>query len=238
MYAPASLQKELSNRLLDALCGDERERFFRHLEPVRLCRGEVLYKNTERPSYAYFPTSSIISSLFTTKDGTNAQVGLIGNKGVVGMSVILSNETMPYWAIVQIAGKAFRVTGDVLAAEFARGGQVQKLLLRYTQALMTQLAQTALCNRLHNASQRLCSSLLLCCDRTGGGEQLPLTQELLAEIVGVRREAVTVAAGQLQEHGLIKYCRGRIRITDRRGLEACACECYSVIALEYGRLVR
>jgi CRP-like cAMP-binding protein len=186
-------------------------------------------------SYAYFLTSSVVSLLCTTEDGATAETAIVGSDGIVGTAIFLGGEATCSRSIVVVPGEAFQMPAKVLMEEFERDLAVQNVLLRYTQALITQISQTAVCHRLHSVQQRLCRWLLLCHDRTGSPE-LVMTQELLAHLLGGRRESVTVAAGQLQDMGLIHYCRGHIRILDGKGLEQCACECYRTIKEELARL--
>jgi CRP-like cAMP-binding protein len=186
--------------------------------------------------HIYFPTTAIISLLYMMENGSSAEMGIAGNEGLVGVALFMGGNTMPNRAVVQSAGGAVRMKAKVLQDEFARGGAFQRLLLRYTQALLTQMSQTAVCNRLHAIEKQLCRWLLLSHDRLDSDE-LVMTQELIANMLGVRREGVTAAAGRLQEQGLISYVRGRIQILDRRGLEAAVCECYKVVKDEYNRLL-
>jgi CRP-like cAMP-binding protein len=198
--------------------------------------GAALYEPGVRLRYLYFPTNSIVSLLYVMADGASAEIAVVGNEGVIGVSLFMGGETTPSRAVVQSAGHAFRLPGQVLKEEFTRGGAMQHLLLRYTQALLTQMAQTAVCNRHHSLDQQLCRWLLLSLDRLPGN-YLVMTQELIANMLGVRREGVTEAAGNLQEAGLIHYSRGRITVVDRPGLEARTCECYAVVKLECDRLL-
>ena len=196
----------------------------------------MVYESGGQMDYIYFPTTAIISLLYMMENGSSAEMGIAGNEGVVGVALFMGGNTMPNRAVVQSAGGAVRMKAQVLRDEFARGGAFQRLLLRYTQALITQMSQTAVCNRLHEIEQQLCRWLLLSHDRLDSDE-LVMTQELIANMLGVRREGVTAAAGRLQEQGLISYVRGRIRVLDRRGLEATVCECYKVVKDEYDRLL-
>lgn len=225
-----------ANRLLARLPGEEMERLLPHLEQVSFTLGEVIYESGGKQSYIYFPTTAIISLLYMMENGSSAEMGVAGNDGLVGIALFMGGDTVPNRAVVQSAGDAFRMKTKVLQAEFAQGGMFQRLLLRYTQALMTQMSQTAVCNRLHSVEQQLCRWLLLSRDRLDSDE-LVMTQELIANMLGVRREGVTQAAGRLQETGLISYVRGRIQILDRSGLEATVCECYRVVKDEYNRLL-
>jgi CRP-like cAMP-binding protein len=225
-----------SNRLLAMLPQDEYERLLPHLEHVSFALGEVIYESGGQQSYIYFPTTAIISLLYMMQNGSSAEMGVAGNEGLVGIALFMGGDTVPNRAVVQSAGEALRMKTKVLQDEFARGGTFQRLLLRYTQALMTQMSQTAVCNRLHSVEQQLCRWLLLSRDRLNSDE-LVMTQELIANMLGVRREGVTVAAQRLQETGLIRYVRGHIKILDQRGLEATVCECYRVVKDEYDRLL-
>ena len=215
---------------------DEYERLLPTLQHVSLPLGEVVYEFGGHLDYVYFPTSAIVSLLYTMENGATAEMGLTGNDGVVGIALFMCGGTMPNRAVVQSAGDAVRMKAKVLQAEFALGGQFQRLLLRYTQALITQISQTAVCNRLHSVEQQLCRWLLLSHDRVNSDE-LIMTQELIADMLGVRREGVTVAAGHLQDIAAISYIRGHIQILDRRKLEDTACECYRVVKDEFDRLL-
>ena len=224
------------NRLLARLPRDEYERILPHLERVSFSLGEVVYESGGQMAHVYFPTNAIISLLYVMENGSSAEMGVTGNDGLVGIALFMGGDSMPNRAVVQSAGDAVRMRAKVLQDEFKRGGAFQRLLLRYTQALITQMSQTAVCNRLHAIEQQLCRWLLLSRDRLDSDE-LVMTQELIANMLGVRREGVTAAAGRLQEQGLISYVRGRIRILDRPGLEAVVCECYRVVRDEYERLL-
>lgn len=224
------------NRLLAALPADEYERLRPDLRPVSFTLGEVVYEFGGQLDYVFFPTTSIISLLYTMENGSSAEMGLTGNDGVVGIALFMGGGTMPNRAVVQSAGGALRLKAKILQDEFARGGKFQQLLLRYTQALITQISQTAVCNRLHSVEQQLCRWLLLSHDRVQADE-LIMTQELIADMLGVRREGVTVAAGHLQDIGAISYVRGRIQILNRRKLEETVCECYRVVKDEFDRLL-
>ena len=225
------------NQLLAALPGASLEALLPSLEAVPLPLGMVVYESGGEQRYVYFPTSSIVSLLYVLADGSSAEIAVTGNEGVVGISLFMGGETTPSRAVVQSAGHGYRLRGDVLRREFESGGALQHLLLRYTQALITQMTQTAVCNRHHAVDQQLCRWLLLSLDRLPGNE-LVMTQELIANMLGVRREGVTEAAGKLQEEGLIRYSRGHITILDRRQLEARVCECYAVVKREYDRLLQ
>jgi CRP-like cAMP-binding protein len=224
------------NRLLAALPHNEYARLLPQLQEVSFGLGEVVYEFGGQLDYVYFPTNSIVSLLYTMENGTSAEMGLTGNDGVVGIALFMGGGTMPNRAVVQSAGEAIRMKAQVLQDEFARGGKFQQLLLRYTQALITQISQTAVCNRLHSVEQQLCRWLLLSHDRIKTDE-LIMTQELIADMLGVRREGVTVAAGRLQDSGAISYVRGRIQILDRQKLEDTVCECYLVVKNEFDRLL-
>ncbi|HVP53837.1 MAG TPA: Crp/Fnr family transcriptional regulator [Candidatus Eisenbacteria bacterium] len=224
------------NLLLRALPPAELEHLLPHLQPVTFSLGQVIYEPGERIEYCYFPTDSVVSLLYTTQDGTTAEMGLVGNEGVLGIALLLGGQTTCSRALVPLAGDAFRLPAEVLQTEFARAGLLQRVLLRYVLALIIQISQTAVCNRLHSVEQRLCRWLLLCHDRKNRSE-LVMTQELIASMLGGRRESVTVAAGHLQDAGLIHYCRGHITILDRVGLEAAACECYRAVENEADRLI-
>jgi len=224
------------NRLLAALPHEELARLLPTFQQASFSLGDVLYEFGGRLNYVYFPTTAIISLLYTMENGATAEMGLTGNDGVVGIALFMGGETMPNRAVVQSAGNAVRMKAKVLQKEFALGGQFQRQLLRYTQALITQISQTAVCNRLHSVEQQLCRWLLLSHDRVRTDE-LIMTQELIADMLGVRREGVTVAAGDLQDIGAISYVRGRIQILDRQKLEATACECYRVVKDEFDRLL-
>ena len=232
----ANLNEPVENRLLAALPPEEYERLQPNLQPVSFALGEVVYEFGGQLDYVFFPTNSIVSLLYTMENGTSAEMGLTGNDGVVGIALFMGGGTMPNRAMVQSAGGAFKMKAKILQDEFARGGKFQHLLLRYTQALITQISQTAVCNRLHSVEQQLCRWLLLSHDRVQADE-LVMTQELIADMLGVRREGVTVAAGRLQDSGAISYVRGRIQILDRQKLEASVCECYRVVKDELDRLL-
>jgi CRP-like cAMP-binding protein len=231
------MQAPLQNRLLAALSAADYERLLPKLEPSSLTLGSALYESGSSQGYVYFPTDSIVSLLYVMEDGASAEIAVVGNEGVVGLALFMGGETTPSRAVVQSAGDAYRLGAGVLKSEFSRGGELQHLLLRYTQALITQMAQTAVCNRHHSVEQQLCRWLLLSLDRLPANE-LTMTQELIANMLGVRREGVTEAAGKLQDAGLIRYSRGKITVLDRPKLEARACECYAVVKREYDRLAR
>ena len=224
------------NRLLAALPLAEWERWLPHLEPVDMPLGKVLYESGSRLSHVYFPTTSIVSLLYVMEDGASAEIAVVGNEGIVGISLFMGGESTPSRALIQSAGQGFRLKADLMLQEFNRAGPVLHLLLRYTQALITQMSQTAVCNRHHSLDQQLCRWLLLSLDRLDS-EELAMTQELIANMLGVRREGVTEAAGNLQQAGLIRYQRGHITVIDRAGLEQRTCECYAVVKNEYDRLL-
>jgi len=224
------------NHLLAVLPRLEAERLFPRLEPVPLALGAVLYESGDRLHHVYFPTTSIVSLLYELENGSSAEIAVVGNEGIVGIALFMGGDTMPNRAVVQSEGHAYRLPGHVLKEEFKRAGALQHLLLRYTLALLTQMAQTAVCNRHHTVDQQLCRWLLLSLDRLPVNE-LTMTQELIANMLGVRREGVTEAAGKLQAAGLIEYNRGRITVLDRQGLEARVCECYAVVRKEFSRLL-
>src|SRR6187551_3360660 len=225
----------VANRLLAALPRNEYERLLPNLQQVSFSLGEVVYEFGGQLDYVYFPTTAIVSLLYTMENGSSAEMGLTGNDGVVGIALFMGGGTMPNRAVVQSAGGALRMKAKVLQDEFARGGKFQQLLLRYTQALITQISQTAVCNRLHSVDEQLCRWLLLSHDRLPTS-RLIMTQELIAGMLGVRREGVTVAAGRLQDAGAISYVRGHIKILDRQRMEETVCECYRVVKDETDRL--
>ena len=198
--------------------------------------GEMLYEPGEQLQYAYFPTTAIVSLHYVIESGASAEIAGVGNEGVVGISLFMGGDTTPSSAVVQTAGHAYRLPRHLLKHEFDRGGPLQRLLLRYTQALITQMAQTAVCNRHHSIEQQLCRWLLVTLDRVPSG-QLVMTQELVASMLGVRREGITEAAGRLQQAGVIRYRRGHIAVLDRTGLEGRSCECYAVVKAEIDRLL-
>ncbi len=224
------------NHLLAALPDAVCERIFPNLEWVPMPLGHVLYESGDELRHVYFPTDSIVSLLYVLIDGASAEIAVVGNDGIIGVALFMGGETMPNRAVVQSAGHAYRLKGQLLKQEFSRSGELQNLLLRYTQALLTQMSQTAVCNRHHSLDQQLCRWLLLSLDRLPSNE-LVMTQELIANMLGVRREGVTEAAGNLQRDGLIEYQRGRITVLDRAGLEARSCECYGVVRKEFARLL-
>jgi CRP-like cAMP-binding protein len=224
------------NWLLAALPDAEWERLAPNLKPVFMPLGKSIYESGAQLDHVYFPTTCIVSLLFVMIDGASAEIAVVGKEGLVGVALFMGGETTPNRAVVQSEGWAYRLKGQFLKDEFTRGGEMQHLLLRYTQALLTQMAQTAVCNRHHSIDQQLSRWLLLSIDRLESDE-LKMTQELIANMLGVRREGVTEAAGNLQKAGLIRYSRGHITVIDREGLEARCCECYGVVKREYDRLL-
>jgi CRP-like cAMP-binding protein len=233
MLAPHS---PMQNHLLAALPSAEFDRLSSHLELIPLPLGEVLYESGAQLQHVYFPTTSIVSLLYVLEDGASAEIAVVGNEGILGISLFMGGETTPSRAVVQSAGFGYRLKAQLLKNEFNRAGPVLRLLLRYTQALITQMTQTAVCNRHHSVEQQLCRWLLLSMDRLPSNS-LTMTQELIANMLGVRREGVTEAAGHLQRAGLINYSRGRIEVLDRPGLEKAVCECYAVVKKEFDRLL-
>lgn len=224
------------NRLLGLLPEDEFARLEPHLERVTLPLGKSLCESGGVMQYVYFPLDAIVSLLCVMENGASTEIAVVGNEGIVGVSLFMGGETTPSRAIVQSAGDAYRLKGQHIKDEFYRAGIMQRLLLRYAQALLTQMAQTAVCNRHHSVDQQLCRWLLLSLDRLPG-DKLVMTQELIANMLGVRREGVTESAGKLQRAELISYHRGHITVLDRRGLEERVCECYGVVKREYDRLI-
>ena len=224
------------NHLLAALPAAEFDLFAAHLELVPMPLGKMLYEPGGQLQHAYFPTTAIVSLHYVMESGASAETAGVGNEGVVGISLFMGGDTTPSSAVVQTAGHAYRLERRKLKQEFDRAGLFQRVLLRYTQALMTQMAQTAVCNRHHSVEQQLCRWLLLTLDRLPSNE-LVMTQELVASMLGVRREGITEAAGNLQRSGYISYRRGHIAVLDRSGLEASACECYAVVKKELDRLL-
>ena len=223
------------NRLLAAMSPAERERLYPHLRLVPMPLGKALYESGDVLRHVYFPVDCIVSLLYVLENGASAEISVVGNEGMIGIALFMGGETTPSRAIVQSAGHAYRLSGTLLKEEFHRNGGLQLLLLRYTQSLITQMAQTAVCNRHHSVDQQLCRWLLLSLDRLASNE-LVMTQELVANMLGVRREGVTDAAGKLQKLGVIRYSRGRITVLDRPTLEKLCCECYSVVKRESDRI--
>ena len=224
------------NHLLGALPPAEAQRWMPLLESVDLPLGHVLYESGAALGHVYFPTTAIVSLLYVMENGASAEIAVVGNEGIVGVSLFMGGESTPSRAVVQSAGRGLRLKANIMKVEFDRAGPVLHLLLRYTQALITQMAQTAVCNRHHTLDQQLCRWLLLSLDRLQGN-QLVMTQELIANMLGVRREGVTEGALKLQHAGLIRYARGHITVLDRQGLEKRSCECYAVVKKEYDRLL-
>ena len=233
---PTMPENPKKNHLLASLADEEWRRWQPLLEPIEMPLGHVLYESGKTLSHVYFPTTSIVSLLYVLENGASAEIAVVGNEGVVGISLFMGGGSTPSRAVVQSAGHGFRLKANAMKDEFDRGGAVLHLLLRYTQALITQMSQTAVCNRHHSLDQQLCRWLLLSMDRLEG-DQLVMTQELIANMLGVRREGVTKGATELQNDGLIKYNRGRITVLNRPGLEKRVCECYAVVKNEYDRLL-
>ena len=234
--APGLAPSTQVNHLIGALPEVDHKRIAPHLEHVQLKLGAVLYEPGLKMRYVYFPTTAIVSLLYVLENGASAEIAIVGNEGLLGVSLFMGGESTPSRAVVQSAGFAYRLKAAHLKVEFDRFGPFMHLLLRYTQALITQMAHTAVCNRHHTIDQQLCRWLLLSLDRLASNE-LVMTQELIANMLGVRREGVTEAAGKLHRLGLIDYKRGRITVLDRKGVEARACECYAVVKKEFDRLL-
>ena len=232
----ADIPVPTQNHLLAALSEEVRNRLFGQLELVSLALGNVLYESGDTLRHVYFPTDSIISLLYVMESGASAEISVVGNEGLIGVALFMGGESTPSRAMVQSAGSAFRLDGQRLKDEFNRHGELLVLMLRYTQSLLTQMAQTAVCNRHHTIDQQLCRWLLLSLDRLPSN-QLTMTQELIANMLGVRREGVTDAAGKLQRMGVINYSRGQITVLHRRKLEKLSCECYAVVKKETDRLL-
>ncbi|MES2351801.1 MAG: Crp/Fnr family transcriptional regulator [Pseudomonadota bacterium] len=224
------------NHLLAALLDAEFDRLSPHLEPIMMRLGDVLYESGGQLNYVYFPTSAIVSLHYVLENGSSSEIAGVGNEGILGISLFMGGNTTPSRAVVQTGGHGYRLKSHILMEEFNRAGPVMRLLLRYTQALITQMSQTAICNRHHTVDQQLCRWLLLTLDRLPTSE-LTMTQELIASMLGVRREGVTVAAGRLQSQGYISSRRGHISVLDRVGLEGDVCECYEVVKKEFARLM-
>jgi CRP-like cAMP-binding protein len=231
-----SLTDARKNYLLAELPKDELERVLSTLEPVSFELGHVLYESGDKLDHVYFPTTAIVSLLYIMENGATAEIGVVGNDGILGIALFMGGDTTPNRAIIQSAGDAFKMKAADLKAEFTRGGKFHNLLLRYTQALITQISQTAVCNRLHTVEQQLCRWLLLSHDRLDS-DKLVMTHDLISNMLGVRREGVTLAAQKLATQGLITNVRGTITVVDRQGLEAAVCECYKVVNDEYNRLL-
>jgi CRP-like cAMP-binding protein len=232
----AKTRPPTGNRLLAALPTADYQRLLAHLEPVALPLGWAVYESGSRMRHVFFPTEGIVSLLYVMENGASAEIAVAGNEGLVGISLFMGGESTPSHAVVQSAGHAYRLRAEIVKREFERGAELQHLLLRYTQALITQMAQTAVCNRHHTVEQQLCRWLLLSLDRLPSNE-IRMTQELIANMLGVRREGVTEAAGSLQHAGLIQYQRGHITVLDRPKLEQRVCECYAVVKRESDRLL-
>ena len=231
-----SARSPKENRLLAAMPEADYRALLPLLEHVQMPLGRAVYESGGPQGFVYFPATCIVSLLYVLADGATAEIAVTGNEGMVGIALFMGGETTPSRAVVQSAGDGYRLRGSVLKKEFERGGALQQLLLRYTQALITQMTQTAVCNRHHSVDQQLCRWLLLSLDRLPDNK-LVMTQELIANMLGVRREGVTEAAGRLQDEGLIEYSRGKITVVDREKLEARVCECYAVVKREYDRLL-
>lgn len=224
------------NHLLDSLSKEVRQRIFPHLELISMPLGQVLYESGDELRYVYFPTDCIVSLLYVMENGASAEISVVGREGVIGVALFMGGESTPSRGVVQSAGTAYRLAGPRLKNEFAQHGEFMILMLRYTQSLITQMAQTAVCNRHHSVDQQLCRWLLLSLDRLSS-DSITMTQELIANMLGVRREGVTEAAGKLQKLGVIAYSRGHIKVLDRARLEALSCECYGVVKRETDRLL-
>ena len=235
MALNAVKEEAIKNHLLAGVSSDELTRLLPNLQPVSLLLGQVLYESGEKMDYVYFPSTAIVSLLYIMENGSTAEIGVVGNDGMVGIAIFMGGNTTPNRAVVQSAGIAFKMKSAMMKDEFTRGGRFHNLCLRYTQALITQISQTAVCNRLHSVDQQLCRWLLLSHDRLPSN-RLVMTQDLIANMLGVRREGITHAAKRLQKVGYIKYVRGDMTILDRKGLEAEVCECYQVVRSEYDRL--
>lgn len=233
MHIPHSPRQ---NRLLAALPATEFNRLRPHLQLISMSLGEVLYESGGHQTHVYFPTTCVLSMLYMLENGASAEIAMVGFEGILGISLFMGGETTPSRAVVQCAGHAYRLPAPLLKREFDRAGPLLRLLLRYTQALITQMTQTAVCNRHHAIDQQLCRWLLSSLDRLQGNS-LTMTQELIANMLGVRRGGITMAAGKLQQAGLIRYNRGQIEVLDRPTLEKAACECYAVVKREFDRLI-
>jgi CRP-like cAMP-binding protein len=233
---PQKLPPSNANRLLVALPAEDYERLRPDLKPVTFSLGDVIYESQGLMEYVYFPTTSHVSLLYTMIDGSTAEVGLVGNEGLVGIALFMGGDTTPNQAIVQGAGEALRMGASAMREEFKRGGEFQLALLRYTQSLIAQISQTAVCNRLHTTEQRLCRWMLMTHDRTHR-DDLQMTHEFISNMLGIQREAVSIASHRLKDKGAISYTRGHIRILDRAALEKSACECYQVVKAEQDRLL-
>jgi CRP-like cAMP-binding protein len=236
MATTTKLEGPRANHLLAGVTDDEMSRLLPNLQPVSLVLGKVIYESDEKMDYVYFPTTAIISLLYIMENGSSAEIGVVGNDGLVGIAIFMGGDTTPNRAVVQSAGTAMKMKAKVLKEEFTRGGRFHNLCLRYTQALITQISQTAVCNRLHSVDQQLCRWLLLSHDRLPT-DRLIMTQDLIANMLGVRREGITHAAKRLQSAGYISYVRGDMTILDRYGLETLVCVCYQVVRADYDRLL-
>lgn len=236
MTTIATKEEARQNHLLAGVSDEELARLLPHLQLVSLPLGQVLYESGEKMDYVYFPTTAIISLLYIMENGSTAEIGVIGNDGLVGIAIFMGGDTTPNRAVVQSAGKTLKMKADMMKNEFTLGGRFHNLCLRYTQALITQISQTAVCNRLHSVDQQLCRWLLLSHDRLPSN-RIIMTQDLIANMLGVRREGITHAAKRLQKSGFISYVRGDMTILDRLGLESSVCECYQVVKTEYDRLL-
>jgi CRP-like cAMP-binding protein len=236
MSATATEKGAQANHLLGGVTPEEMERLLPGLQEVSLPLGKVLYESGEKLDYIYFPTTAIISLLYIMENGATAEIGVVGNDGLIGIAIFMGGDTTPNRAVVQSAGRSFKMKAQLMKDEFTRGGRFHNLCLRYTQALITQISQTAVCNRLHSVDQQLCRWLLLSHDRLPS-DRLIMTQDLIANMLGVRREGITHAAKRLQNAGYISYVRGDMTILDRQGLEGQVCECYQVVRTEYSRLL-
>jgi len=231
-----TLQSPNQNHLIAALPTAEFERLAPHLELIEMSLGEVIYESGGKLTHVYFPTTAIVSLQYIMESGASAEIAGVGNEGILGISLFMGGETTPSRAVVQTAGQGYRLKANLMMQEFNRAGLLLRLLLRYTQALLTQMAQTAVCNRHHSVEQQLCRWLLLTLDRLPSND-LTITQELIASMLGVRREGITEATGKLQHAGFIGHRRGHITVLDRSGLEAHVCECYEVVKKEFARLL-
>ena len=236
MVHPNKLRERLGNKLLNALPGEEYKHILPYLESTSFSFGECIYESSERLNYAYFPTTSVVSLVYTMLDGASAEMGMVGNEGLIGVALLTGGESIPNRAVAQHEGGAFRMKASAFREELRRGGSFQRLLLRYLQALLTQISQKAVCNGLHSIEQRLACWLLMTHDRVES-EKLQITQEFVSNLLGARREWVSLTAGSLREKGIIVCKRGFITVLDRTRLEATACECYRVIKDEYDRLL-
>ena len=236
MAASATKEEALQNHLLAVVSDEELARLLPNLELVTLPLGKVLYESGEKMDYVYFPTTAIISLLYIMENGSTAEIGVIGKDGLVGIAIFMGGDTTPNRAVVQSAGMTLKIKAAMMKDEFTRGGRFHSQCLRYTQALITQISQTAVCNRLHSVDQQLCRWLLLSHDRLPS-DRIIMTQDLISNMLGVRREGVTHAAKRLQKAGYISYVRGDMTILDRKGLESSVCECYQVVRTEYDRLL-